>query len=139
MASSTSETGPFDLATTPIHLPGATSSAVPLPGFGFDGPSFEAYIEEHCSDADPGRLVMIETTAESWPTWECHPVGAELVIVLAGRGTFHQEIDGEVRSTPFEAGTTLINPPGVWHTADVSEAMRAIYITPCPGTDHRPR
>jgi hypothetical protein len=33
----------------------------------------------------------------------------------------------------------MINPAGVWHTADVEEPMKAIYITPCPGTQHRPR
>jgi hypothetical protein len=33
----------------------------------------------------------------------------------------------------------MINPAGVWHTADVEEPVKAIYITPCPGTQHRAR
>jgi hypothetical protein len=27
----------------------------------------------------------------------------------------------------------------VWHTANVRKPMRALYLTPCPGTQHRPR
>jgi hypothetical protein len=36
-------------------------------------------------------------------------------------------------------GSTLTNPAGVWHTADVEQPLKAIYITPCPGTRHRAR
>lgn len=133
-------TGPFDLAKSPIHLPSdATAPAVPLPGFGFDGPAFEAYIAKHCPPGAPGRLAMIETSPTSWGSWECHDAGDELVIVLEGEGVFFQEIDGATRSAPFGAGSTFLNPTGVWHTADVSKPMRAIYLTPCPGTKHRPR
>ena len=135
-------TGPFDLSRSPIHLGsevGAENPAVPLPDFGFDGPSFERYIAEHCKSGAPGRLVMIETTPTNWGAWECHTEGDELVIVLAGRAEFVQQIDGQEHRTPVGPGDTMINPAGVWHTADVSEPLRAIYITPCPGTQHRPR
>ena len=133
-------TGPFDLAKTPIHLAtGADAGASPIEGFSFDGPAFVAYAEQHTSDDAPGRLVMIETTASDWPAWECHPMGDELVIVLEGRGTLRQEIDGEERCTPFAPGDTFVNPAGVWHTADVTEPMKAIYITPGRGTEHRAR
>lgn len=135
-------TGPYDLSKTPIHL-GSTSSgdnpAVPLPEFGFDGPAFEDYIAKHCEPDAPGRLIMVESTPTNWPTWECHPEGDEIVIVLEGRAEFIQEIDGEQRRAPVRPGSTMINPAGVWHTADVAEPMKAIYITPCPGTQHRPR
>ncbi len=135
-------TGPFDLARAPIHLgsiAGAETSAVVLENFGFDGPSFEHYIETHTREGAPGRLVMIESTPGDWGAWECHHDGDEIVIVLEGRGSLLQEIDGETRRTPFEPGSTFVNPAGVWHTADVTEPMRAIYITPCRGTEHRPR
>lgn len=138
----TRSTGPYDLSRSPIHLGsevGAANPAVPLPDFGFDGPSFERYIAEHCAPGAPGRLVMVETTPTNWPAWECHTQGDEIVIVLEGKGELIQEIDGEERRTPVGPGSTMINPIGVWHTADVSEPMKAIYITPCPGTQHRER
>ena len=135
------DVGPFDLSETPIHLDSVTATdnpAVPLVGFGFDGPSFEAYIATHCA-AGPGRLVMVETTATNWQHWECHTLGDEIVIVLEGKAEFIQEIGGESIVLPVGAGSTIINPKGVWHTADVSESLKAIYITPCKGTEHRER
>ena len=136
------ETGPFDLSKSPIHLGsrvGADNPAVPLHGFGFNGPAFEAYMAEHCAPGAPGRLIMIETTPKDWPAWECHREGDEIVIVLEGEGDFLQEMDGETRRAAFGPGSTFINPAGVWHTANVRKSMRAIYVTPCPGTEHRPR
>ena len=65
--------------------------------------------------------------------------GADFSMLLEGKAEFVQQIDGEERRTPVGPGATMINPAGVWHTADVTEPLRAIYITPCPGTQHRPR
>ena len=131
--------GPFDLSRQPIHL-GDDHAAFALEDFGFDGPAFEGYVAEHTDETSPGRLMMVEASPETWPTWECHPHGAEIVHILEGRGTFYQQNDdGSESPIPFEPGTTLINPPGVWHTADVDVPMRAIYITPCIGTSHKPR
>lgn len=135
-------TGPFDLSSTPIHLgalAGAEKPAAPLPGFGFDGPAFQKYIADHCAAGAPGRLIMVESTPQSWPAWECHTEGDEIVIVLEGKAEFIQEIGGEERRTGVGPGSAIINPAGVWHTADVEEPLRAIYITPCPGTQHRER
>jgi uncharacterized cupin superfamily protein len=138
----TRETGPFDLSKSPIHLPSRVAPdapAVPQLGFGFDVPAFEAYIAKHCEPGAPGRLAMMETTPRDWPTWECHAQGDELVVVLEGEGELLQEIDGETRRALFGPGSTFINPAGVWHTANVTKPMRALYLTPCPGTQHRPR
>jgi len=135
-------TGPFDLGKTPIHLTSTSAGDhpfKPLAWFAFDGPSFGRYVKEYCTPADPGRLVMVETMAADWPTWERHTEGDELVIVLEGSGTFHQEVGEEVRSSPFKPGDAFINPKGVWHSADVTAPMRAIYVTPCPGTENKPR
>lgn len=136
------ETGPFDLSKSPIHLDsqvGASKPAIPLHGFGFNGPAFEAYMAAHCSPEAPGRLVMIETSPTDWPAWECHSEGDELVIVLEGEAEFMQQIDGSELRFAVRAGDTVINPAGVWHTANVTKPLRAVYITPCPGTQHRPR
>ena len=141
-AASEQPTGPFDLSKTPIHLGSRVDSdnpAVPLAAFGFDEPAFEDYIVAHCTPDAPGRLLMVQSTASSWPTWECHPAGDEIVFVLEGRGEFIQEIDGGERRTAVGPGSAIINPAGVWHTADVVEPLKAIYITPCPGTGHRAR
>lgn len=135
-------TGPFDLSKTPIHLGsvvGADNPAVPQLDFKFDGPSFERYIAQHCKPGAPGRLIMVESTPTNWGAWECHTDGDEIVIILEGKGVFIQEIDGQMRRIPIGPGSTVINPAGVWHTADVEVPVKAIYITPCPETEHRVR
>jgi mannose-6-phosphate isomerase-like protein (cupin superfamily) len=133
-----SSVGPFSLDTDPVHLSGALRN-VPIEGFDFTPDAFMAYIGAHCSDDDPGRIAMIEHSPEPWGAWECHHDGDELVIVTSGVALFVQEIDGEHVQQRVTAGQAIINPRGVWHTADVEQPFSAVYLTPCPGTEHRPR
>lgn len=126
------------LTTTPVHF-AAGGGATTIDGFTFDPAGFGAYIAARTTAQDPGRLVFVEHSAESWGMWECHPVGDEMVIVISGVAQFMQEIEGAVVSTRTTAGQAIVNPAGVWHTADVEEPFDAVYLTPCPGTNHRPR
>ena len=50
-----------------------------------------------------------------------------------------QEIDGEPVRTTLQPGEYAINPPGVWHTADVERSATAVFITAGLGTQHKPR
>ena len=69
-----------------------------------------------------------------------HPAGAELVICTAGTMVLLQDDGrGEIRRTRLAAGDYAINPPGVWHTADIDGEAQAIFITSGEGTQHRPR
>ncbi len=56
-----------------------------------------------------------------------------------GTITLHQEIEGVVRTITLQAGEATINPPGVWHTADMNGTVSAIFITPALGRENRPR
>ena len=47
--------------------------------------------------------------------------------------------DGRLETTSLAAGEYAINPPGVWHIADVAESATAVFITSGEGTEHRPR
>ncbi|MDY7105183.1 MAG: cupin domain-containing protein [Actinomycetota bacterium] len=141
MASATPDTttsGGFDLSTTAVHL-SLGARAVPLEGFDFSPSYLEAYERRFESDGAEGRLVMQYASHADWDVWECHPAGDELVIVVSGRMVLHQELDGGVRSVPLGPGQAAVNPPGVWHTADVVEPASIITITSGRGTEHRPR
>jgi hypothetical protein len=130
--------GAIDLTTTPVHL-GLGSRALPVEGFGWDGRVLEAYAAAVADDGPEGRMVMVFEGSRSWETWERHPAGDEVVMCLSGRMTVIREVDGEhepVRLGPYEA---MINPSGVWHTADLHEPVRFMTITPGQGTEHRPR
>ena len=52
----------------------------------------------------------------------------------------HQEQpDGSVCSVTLVAGDYAINPPGIWHTADVADHATALFVTSRMGTQNRPR
>jgi hypothetical protein len=54
--------------------------------------------------------------------------------------TVHQELaDGTSQTVSLAAGEAVVNPPGAWHTADVTGEATALFITSGRDTDHRPR
>jgi mannose-6-phosphate isomerase-like protein (cupin superfamily) len=122
----------------PIHL-GRGATAVSEPEFtGVDW--YAGYDERHGDDLDDGRIVSLFRFEESWTSWEMHPAGEEVVCVVQGHLTLHQELpDGSSQSHELGPGDYAINPRGAWHTADASEPVVALFITPGKGTTHRPR
>jgi mannose-6-phosphate isomerase-like protein (cupin superfamily) len=129
---------PPKLSETFLHL-GLGATAVPQPPF--DGMEWYAgYGARHGEDGPEGRLVSQHSFTESWPSWEMHPVGEEVVICIEGAMDLTQEFpDGTRKTTTLRAGEFAINPRGVWHIADVEERATAIFITAGEGTEHRPR
>jgi len=129
---------PRHLAADFIHLGlGATAVAQPP----FDGMAwYEGYGDRHGDDGAEGRLVSMYDLTESWDSWEMHPAGDEVVICTAGSIVLTQEFpDGHIDRVALGPGEYAINPPGVWHTADIEEPASAIFITAGEGTRHRPR
>ena len=125
------------LSQYPVHL-GLGASVLSEPQFtGVDW--YAAYGARHAGDGAEGRLVSMHTFDAPWDSWEMHPRGAELVLCTAGEITLIQEVDGAPVRTTLRAGEYAINPPGTWHTADVSAPATAVFITAGEGTDVRPR
>lgn len=130
--------GAFDLSTTHVHL-GLGSRAIPIPAFEWTPEFLARYAAEHEADGAEGRLVMIGSGDSSWTSWERHPAGEELVVVISGRMTLVQELDGVEHRVQLTDGQAAINPRNVWHTADITHSCRTLFITPGQGTEHRPR
>ena len=127
----------FDLSRNPVHL-GLGAKVLREPAFtGMDW--YAEYGARGASDGVEGRLVTIHTFSKPWDTWEMHPEGEELVVCIQGRMVLHQQVDGETRTVTLEPNQAVINPRGVWHTADVSEPATALFITAGEGTENRPR
>lgn len=126
------------LESHPIHL-GLGGKAGSQPAFtGIDW--YEEYGRRTTADGAEGRLVSMYTFEESWDSWERHPAGDEVVICVAGSIRLVQELDaGSTETVDLQAGEYAINPPGVWHTADVDGPVTCLFITAGMGTDHRPR
>lgn len=90
------------------------------------------------SDGREGRLVCITPQSATWDTWERHPAGEEVVVLLSGRVDLVQDFDGDERVVALRPGQAAVNPAGVWHTARVHEPGAALFITPGAGTEHKP-
>ena len=99
------------------------------------------YMQRHDADGVEGRLVSLYSFTENWDSWEMHPAGHEVVICTAGRMILYQEApDGSVSALTIGPGEYAINPPGVWHTADILDGeATALFITAGWGTEHRLR
>ena len=73
-----------------------------------------------------------------WPTWEIHPAGDEIVLLLSGEVTLVLDTgDGQQKATLSTPGQYLIVPKGTWHTAQTSTPTRMLFITPGEGTQNR--
>jgi mannose-6-phosphate isomerase-like protein (cupin superfamily) len=132
-------TEPCDLGGgAALHL-GLGARATPLPDFGWDAETLDAYGTRFAADGDEGRLVVMMESRESWPTWERHPAGEEVVVLVSGRMDLIQLFGDEERRVELRPGLAVVNPQNVWHTADVHEPGTALFITPGRGTENRPR
>lgn len=129
---------PRRLSESFIHL-GLGATAVPQPPF--DGMEwYERYGARHPDDGLEGRLVSMYEFSAGWDSWEMHPLGSEVVICTAGEMVLTQEFpDGRIERIALQPGGYAINPPGVWHIADVAGSATAIFITAGEETQHRPR
>ncbi len=122
----------------PIHL-GLGATALSQPAFtGLDW--YEAYGNRVAADGVEGRLVSLYRFTEGWDSWEMHPPGHEVVICTGSSITLQREFpDGTTDRVTLGPGDYAINPPGVWHTADVDGEATALFITAGEGTQHRSR
>jgi mannose-6-phosphate isomerase-like protein (cupin superfamily) len=85
-----------------------------------------------------GRLVTQFDFSSSWPHWERHPAGDELIVLLAGRAELVVDLpSGKSRTRLHTPGEFVIVPRDTWHTAQTNEACSLLFITHGPGTEHR--
>ena len=128
----------FDLSQTFVHL-GLGVRAVPLPGFEWSAAYLERYDAATASDGDEGRLVCISEQRATWDSWERHPAGEEVVVLLSGRVDVVQDLgDQGEHVVALRPGQAIVNPTNVWHTTRVHAPGQALFITPGRGTEHRP-
>jgi mannose-6-phosphate isomerase-like protein (cupin superfamily) len=126
--------GPYKAVETYVHL-GPDGITVPLQ---VTSTFWEQLTSGAFSHLGPGRLVSTYEFKENWSTWEKHPAGEELVVLLAG--TLDFILDGREENVLLTTpGQFLIVPRDTWHTANVAQRALALFVTPGEGTEHRPR
>jgi mannose-6-phosphate isomerase-like protein (cupin superfamily) len=83
-------------------------------------------------------MVSIMPFDADWPTWEMHPNGDEVVCLLTGAVSFVLEETQGLRTVRLqEAGSFVLVPRGVWHTARTNAPCRMLFITAGEDTQHR--
>ena len=83
-------------------------------------------------------LVAAHEFSSDWNTWEIHPHGDEIVLLLSGEMTFLIKLpDGQKSVTLKEPCSYLIVPRGVWHTASTAVKSKVLFITPGEGTQNK--
>ena len=121
----------FDLEDTYLSLDGAGAVGVhPV------GPDFWATIGQNGDIL--GTLITVSGADRDWTTWEMHPQGAEILVLLEGRLTMVLDDAGRETRHPMTPGTTLVIPRGAWHRALIAEPIRMLFVTYSAGTTHRP-
>ncbi|MBT8492232.1 MAG: cupin domain-containing protein [Deltaproteobacteria bacterium] len=129
----------YKIEKHPVHL-GLGASAEVQPEFTGAMEWYMDYGQRTAGDGPEGRLVSMYSFDKPWDSWEVHPEGHEVVLCVAGEIDLLQEqADGSQVKTQLKAGEYAVNPPGVWHTADVAAPCTCLFITAGQGTDHRPR
>ena len=85
-------------------------------------------------------LVAQHSFAADWPTWERHPQGDEIVVLVSGSAEFVLDRGGRHETLRLgEPGSYVIVPRNTWHTARIASAATMIFITPGEGTENEVR
>jgi hypothetical protein len=122
---------PFELKETFLHLTDGPD-VIPLDV----GEDFWEKLASR-TDLGDGRLVSSFRFDADWPTWERHPAGEEVVVLINGSLDFVLETESGEKVVPLRGRGAVVVPRGVWHTARVNEPSEALFITRGAGTENR--
>ena len=103
---------------------------------------FDSTLYERLDENYPGfkgcELISCHEFSSDWPTWEIHPHGDEIVILLSGEVTFILQLEaGDEAVILDREGSYIIVPKNVWHTARTERNAKLLFITPGEGTENR--
>ncbi|WNG35545.1 hypothetical protein F0U61_19115 [Archangium violaceum] len=127
--------GPHSIDTTYVHLgDGGTATPIEVTE------SFWSDLSQgRHPELERGRLISHFSFDEDWSTWEMHPHGDEIVLLLSGAVDFVLEQGPREKVVRLRTpGSFVLVPRGVWHTAKALERSSILAITAGEGTQHRP-
>lgn len=77
---------------------------------------------------------------QAWSSWETHPNGDEIVVLLSGAVDFIMETAAGNQTVELrKPGEYALVPKGTSHTANPRPTVTLLFITAGEGTTHRPR
>ena len=100
-------------------------------------PSLYVELDENFAGFKGHVLIAMHDFSEDWPSWECHPAGDEIVVLLSGRCEFLLKTENSTKTLLLtEPGDYAVVPQGVWHTAKIAEMAKVLFITPGENTQN---
>ncbi|MEP4890862.1 MAG: hypothetical protein ABJV04_12605 [Aliiglaciecola sp.] len=82
-------------------------------------------------------LVAAHTFTENWQTWEMHPTGDELVVLMSGQCELIIRIGNADKHIALkQQGDFAVIPKAHWHTAHCDKRTNLLFITPGEGTQN---
>ena len=101
----------------------------------FTGPAFYEDLDARFGDFAGHVLMSCHTFNAPWPTWECHPAGDEMVLLMSGTVTLALKKAGKDEFVSLDTpGQYVLVPRGIWHTATAASEATMLFITPGEGT-----
>lgn len=127
---------PLHIASTHLRLrPDGRAEKLPV-----TGRFWPDIIAGNYGDFHNEYLVTTSTFDSNWASWERHPNGDEVVILLNGVVDFILELPDGARKLEVRApGEYAFVPKGTWHTANPLQPTTLLFITAGEGTQTRPR
>jgi uncharacterized cupin superfamily protein len=101
-------------------------------------PSIYAELDARFDNFKSHVLVSSHLFEADWGAWEKHPAGDEIVILTSGAASLRIKMaSGENVIELREPGSFAIVPRDTWHTAEIREPTRMMFVTPGEGTENR--
>ena len=100
-------------------------------------PGLYADLDRDYSGFKDHVLVASHEFFADWPTWERHPAGDEIVMLMSGSATLVLRTgSGDESVVLDEPGAYVVVPRNTWHTARVTATARMLFVTPGEGTEN---
>ncbi|MDO6711129.1 cupin domain-containing protein [Aliiglaciecola sp. 2_MG-2023] len=94
-------------------------------------------LDDEFSSFKGHSLVSAHEFNENWQSWEKHPAGDEIVILLSGQCELIIRFDKKQQQRVLsQQGDYVVIPKNHWHTARISTPTRVLFITPGQGTQN---
>lgn len=100
-------------------------------------PDLYTQLDERYAGFGGHVLVALHEFTQPWGSWERHPAGDEIVVLLSGHADFRIRAGAGERCVTLAApGEYVVVPQGQWHTAETNVATKLLFVTPGEGTEH---
>ena len=84
------------------------------------------------------ELIALHEFQQDWPSWEIHPKGDEIVVLIAGTAIFVLEQENGTQQIELtQPGDYVVVPRNTWHTAHIAQYASLLFITPGEDTGNR--